>query len=90
LLVLSPVLSPQYVAWLLPWAAIASLDARRLFRVAAVPCLITGGILALWYLDVAIGRPANQAVMIVRNLSVLLIPLVWLLDRRRPETARTA
>jgi hypothetical protein len=82
LLVLSPVFSPQYVAWLLPWAAVASLDARRLFRLAAVPCVITGGILTLWYLDVAIGRPANQAVMIVRNASVLLIPLAWLLGGR--------
>jgi hypothetical protein len=82
LLVLSPVFSPQYVAWLLPWAAVASLDARRLFRLAAVPCIITGGILTLWYLDVAIGRPANQAVMIVRNVSVLLIPLAWLLGDR--------
>jgi hypothetical protein len=82
LLVLSPVFSPQYVAWMLPWAAVASLDARRLFRLAAVPCVITGGILTLWYLDVAIGRPANQAVMILRNVSVLLIPLVWLLGDR--------
>jgi hypothetical protein len=82
LLVLSPVFSPQYVAWMLPWAAVASLDARRLFRLAAVPCVITGGILTLWYLDVAIGRPANQAVMILRNVSVLLIPLAWLLGDR--------
>jgi hypothetical protein len=93
LLVLSPVFSPQYVAWLLPWAAVASLDARRMFRLAAVPCVVTGGILALWYLDVAIGRPANQAVMVLRNASVLLIPLAWLLDDRLgqgPEGERDA
>jgi hypothetical protein len=93
LLVLSPVFSPQYVAWLLPWAAIASLDSRRLFRLAVVPCVITGAILTVWYLDVAIGRPANQAVMILRNASVVLIPLAWLVGDRfggRPRAAGPA
>lgn len=89
LLVLSPVLSPQYVAWLVPWAAIASLDALRLARLAIPPVAITGGILALWYLDVHIGRPANQILMIARNLTLLLIPAVWFAerfrDRRAPE-----
>ena len=87
LLVLSPVLSPGYIAWLLPWAAVASLDTRRMFRLALAPCVITGGIFALWYLDAGIGRPANQAVMIVRNASVLLIPLVWLLGDRGRDGA---
>src|SRR5204862_1238191 len=44
LLVLSPVLSPGYIAWLLPWAAVSYLDSRRLYRLAPVPCLITGGV----------------------------------------------
>lgn len=87
LLVLSPVLSPGYLTWLLPWAAIASLDARRIAGVAAAPVVITGVIVLLWYLDVDIGRPANQAAMILRNLTLLGVPAVWfaggLLDRRR-------
>ena len=83
LLVLSPVLSPQYVAWLLPWAAIASLDARRIGLLAVPPLAITGAILALWYLDVHIGRPANQTLMIIRNLTLLLIPAVWLIGGSR-------
>jgi hypothetical protein len=82
LLVLSPVLSPGYIAWLLPWAAVSYLDSRGLSRLALAPCIITGGIFALWYLDAGIGRPANQVVMIVRNVSVLLIPLAWLLGDR--------
>ena len=53
-----------------------------MFRLALVPCIITGGIFTLWYLDAGIGRPANQVVMIVRNASVLLIPLAWLLGGR--------
>jgi hypothetical protein len=77
LLALSPVLSPQYVAWLLPWAAICWLDTPRLARAAAAAVGITGAILAVWYLDVHIGRPANQTVMILRNLAVLAIPALW-------------
>jgi hypothetical protein len=88
LLVLSPVLSPQYLVWLVPWAAIASHDDTRLTRLAAVPVVITGAVMALWYLDVAIGRPANQTVMIVRNIALLVVPLTYLAARsvrRVPE-----
>jgi hypothetical protein len=88
LLVLSPVLSPQYLAWLVPWAAIASLDDARLARLATVPVVITGAVMTLWYLDVAIGRPANQTVMIVRNVALLVVPLTYLAARsvrRAPE-----
>jgi hypothetical protein len=81
LMVLSPVLSPQYLVWLVPWAAIASVDAGRLVRLAAVPIVITGTFMTLWYLDVAIGRPANQAVMIARNVTLLVVPLAYLAAR---------
>jgi hypothetical protein len=88
LLVLSPVLSPQYLVWLVPWTAIAYDDDARLSRLAVVPILITGAFMTLWYLDVAIGRPANQAVMIVRNIALLVVPLTYLAARsvrRVPE-----
>ena len=90
LLVLSPVLSPQYVSWLVPWAAIASLDVPRIARLAVPPVAITGGILALWYLDVHIGRPANQTLMILRNLTLLLIPVVWFVDGIRDRRGSPA
>jgi hypothetical protein len=83
LLVLSPVLSPQYMAWLLPWAAIASLDAPRLARTAVLPVAITGAILAAWYLDLHLGRPVNQTLMIVRNLSLLVVPGLWFMGATR-------
>jgi hypothetical protein len=88
LLVLSPVLSPQYLVWLMPWAAIASRDDGRLTRLAAVPVVITGAVMTLWYLDVDIGRPVNQTVMIVRNVALLVVPLTYLAARsarRVPE-----
>jgi hypothetical protein len=81
LLVLSPVLSPQYLVWLVPWAAMSFDDDARLSRLAAVPVVITGAFMTLWYLDVAIGRPANQTVMIVRNAALLVVPVTYLLAR---------
>lgn len=90
LMVLSPVLSPQYLAWLVPWAAIASVDDARLVRLAAVPIAMTGVIMTLWYLDVDIGRPGNQTVMIVRNLALLVVPVAYLAagSLRRPAEPR--
>ena len=43
----------------------------------------------MWYLDAGIGRPANQALMILRNVSVLLIPLAWLLGDRLDRDAES-
>jgi Glycosyltransferase family 87 len=90
LLVFAPVFSPQYVVWLLPWAAIAGGDGRRWTRLASVPVILTGTLATLWYLDVDLGPGLNQLVLIVRNLSVLAIPIVWLWRARPPNEERTA
>jgi Glycosyltransferase family 87 len=73
LLMFAPVFSPQYVAWLLPWAAIAG---GRFARIAAVPIVLTGALVGLWYLDVDLGPGANQLALIVRNLAVVAIVVV--------------
>ncbi len=78
LLVLSPLLSPGYVIWLLPWGALAAMQDRRWLWLAAAPLVITGGIMAVWYLDLTEGRPGwSQAALMLRNLAILLIPVVW-------------
>ena len=82
LLFLSPVLSPQYVAWLLPWGAVASVDDRRWFWLTLVPVGITGALVASWYVDLNMGPGWNQLVLTARNASLLAIPLVWFLERR--------
>lgn len=80
LLVTSPVLSPQYVAWLLPWGAVAANDARRWWRLAVVPSVLTGTTVASWYLGVTRGHPGwSQAELIVRNATLAAIPLTWFL-----------
>lgn len=70
LLVCAPVFSPQYVAWLLPWAAVAG---GRWARATAVPVVITGGLLTVWYLDWNLGPGWNQLILTVRNLAVMAI-----------------
>ncbi len=73
LLLTSPLLSPPYVAWLLPWLAFTT--RRRTVLLGAVPIALTGAVVAVWYLDIWRGHPGlTQTLLIARNLA--LIPLV--------------
>lgn len=77
LLVCAPVFSPQYVVWLLPWAAVAG---RRWAKVTAVPVVITGALVASWYVDLHLGPGVNQLVLTARNLAVMgivVLDLGW-------------
>ena len=83
LLVFSPVFSPQYVAWLLPWAAVAGGDGRRWTWLGAAPVIITGALVTIWYVDVDLGPGGNQLVLGARNLSVAVIVVVYLVEALR-------
>jgi glycosyl transferase family 87 len=87
LLVFAPVFSPQYVAWLLPWAAVAGGDGRRWTWLGGAPVFITGALVTLWYLDVDLGPGGNQLVLAVRNLSVMVIVAAYLLHAVRARRA---
>jgi hypothetical protein len=80
LLVFAPVFSPQYVAWLLPWAAIAGGDGRRWTWLGAAPVILTGALVTLWYVDVDLGPGGNQVWLGARNLSVMAIVVVYLVQ----------
>jgi hypothetical protein len=83
LLALSPVLSPPYVAWLLPWTAIAWHADRRWAVMGAVPVVLTGLVVAVWYLDVWRGHPGpSQLLLFVRNASLFVPVVAWLLPAR--------
>jgi hypothetical protein len=80
LLVFTPVFSPQYVAWLLPWAAVAGGDGRRWTWLGAAPVIITGALVTIWYVDIDLGPGGNQLVLGARNLSVIVIVAVYLVQ----------
>jgi Glycosyltransferase family 87 len=83
LLVFSPVFSPQYVAWLLPWAAVAGGDGRRWTWLGGAPVIITGALVTIWYVDIDLGPGGTQLVLGVRNLSVIVIVAVYLVGTLR-------
>lgn len=83
LLLASPVLSPGYLAWLLPWGAIAS--DRKSWRLAFVPCLITGVLVAKWNFQFPQGQAWSQGLLMLRNLALLAIPAIWFLGSAHPN-----
>jgi glycosyl transferase family 87 len=83
LLAFAPVFSPQYVAWLLPWAAVAGGDGRRWTWLGAAPVVITGALVTIWYVDIDLGPGGNQLVLGARNLAVIVIVLWYLVEALR-------
>jgi hypothetical protein len=85
LLVFAPVFSPQYVAWLLPWAAVAG--GRRWAWLGSAPVILTGALVTLWYLDVDLGPGGNQLALAARNLAVMVIVISYLVHAARTRRA---
>lgn len=73
LLILSPVFSPQYISWLVPWAAIAGLDSPRWPIAVAFPVVITSFLAMSWAVGLGLGPGRTQALLIARNASVFAI-----------------
>ena len=80
LLALSPLLSPQYASWLLPWGAIAGGAGRRWSIAAAIPIVLTGAVVAGWYLDLGLGAGRDQIILFLRNgalVAIVVAYFVW-------------
>lgn len=79
-LVLSPLVSEQYAAWLLPWAAVAfegDRDERTVATIAAV-VIVLAGLLGLFYLMPFGWAPAAQRwTILARNASLVALLVVW-------------
>jgi hypothetical protein len=93
LLALSPLFSQQYVAWLLPWAAVAATERHGEGRQLAGPLTFTIA-LATGALYLTIGAPGDwtfvgaQALLVVRNTACLGIVAVWLTGVAARSSAR--
>ena len=75
LLACAPLFSLQYVAWLLPWAAIAATEDRRQFRVVAAIQILTAILFVLYAPDRVM---LSQIVLALRNIAVVSLPILWL------------
>ena len=77
LLACAPAFSLQYVAWLLPWAALAATEDRRLFRIVGAIEVLTAILYVLYDPDRVL---ASQIVLGLRNLAILSLPILWLVS----------
>jgi glycosyl transferase family 87 len=66
-LLISPILSPQYVVWLMPWAALAWRDRLLVGTTLAVSVLTT----LMWFLPM--GDAVFKAMVLVRNGTLVLL-----------------
>jgi len=86
LIVLSRVSSPQYVAWLMPWAAIALVERRRpVLRtvVGAVGLLAAAVFLEYW--GIVGGQFELAWLAFARALALISIPILWLAVTEAPS-----
>jgi hypothetical protein len=49
--------------------------------------IITGAVVTIWYVDINLGPGWNQLVLAARNLSVLVIVVVYLVEALRGRRA---
>jgi hypothetical protein len=79
-LVFSPLISEQYAAWLLPWAAVAFEGDRAERKVAAIAAsaIVLTGLLGLFYIMPYGWAPlAQRWTILARNVALVLVLIVW-------------
>ena len=86
LLVLSPLLSHQFISWLLPWVALSELRSQRLWTLLAGACA-SAALLTASYDSLTAGR-ATVALITLRDIAVISVAVSgYRLLLRRPTTA---
>jgi hypothetical protein len=80
LLVASPLLSLQYVSWLLPWGALAALEDRSLYRLTGAVALLTMLLFIVYDPERVL---LSQLMLLIRNATLIAVPLVWTIPRLR-------
>ena len=83
LMLSAPLLSPPYMLWLAPWAAIAWTERTGYVRWLLVALLLVSGLLFVSYSsalpDVALW--SVKALLLLRNALLAAVPAVYLLER---------
>jgi hypothetical protein len=88
LLICSPLISLQYAAWLLPWAAVAWVEEDRSLAAAVFGVEILTAVLFMVYAPDRAG--VAQALLVARNGLLVALPVLWLLPERVPTRAAEA
>jgi len=82
LLLSAPLLSPPYMIWLAPWAAIACTERRGHVRWLVAAPMLVGGLMLVAssaYPDVPLW--SVKALLLLRNALLVTVPAVYLLER---------
>ena len=85
LLLSAPLLSPPYMIWLAPWAAIACTERTEYVRWLLAALMLVGGLMLVAssaLADVALW--SVKALLLLRNGLLAAVPAVYLLERRIP------
>ena len=86
LIATAPVASAQYVAWLMPWCAVAVVERRRTATVvASAGAALLSAAAFMVYWDVAGGLVTLEWLSAARALCIVALPICWLVER--PERA---
>ncbi len=88
LLLAAPLLSPPYMIWLAPWAAIACTERTGYIRWLLAALMLVGGLTFVAFSFVAFSAFPDvplwsaKALLLLRNALLAAVPAVYLLERR--------
>ena len=93
LMLSAPLLSPPYMIWLAPWAAIAWMERTGYVRWLLAALMLVSGVMFLAFSSELLYYQAVwsvKAILLFRNALLVAIPAVYLLERRIAPSAGPA
>jgi hypothetical protein len=91
LMLSAPLLSPPYMLWLAPWAAIAWTERTGYARWLLAALMLVGGLMLVASSELAdVALWSVKALLLLRNLLLAAVPVVYLLERTSAPTASSA
>jgi hypothetical protein len=83
LMLSAPLLSPPYMIWLAPWAAIAWTERTGYVRWLLAALMVVGGLMLVAGSELGnVALWSVKALVLLRNLLLAAVPVVYLLERR--------